>query len=147
MNDSAENKTHIILVNGLVEKDGKILISQRSWDEPHMPGYWTIPGGKVEKTKGNVWDILEKTLAAEVKEETGVTIGKNVELVSNNTFIRSTGQHVVALNFLCHWKSGTAKALEDTIAVKWVSSEELSNFKFPENVKEYIKAGFKRLKQ
>ncbi len=37
-----------ILVNGVVFKDGQVLISQRSWEEEFMPGRWTIPGGKVE---------------------------------------------------------------------------------------------------
>lgn len=146
MADLATNKMHIVLVNAIVEKNGKILISQRSFEETHEPGKWTIPGGKVEKTKGNVWNIIEKTLTKEVKEETGVTIKKQVQLITNNTFIRSTGQHVVALTFLCHYQSGEAKALEDTIDIRWISENELTNFQFAPNVKIYLKRGFKKIK-
>ena len=71
MADLATHKTHIVLVNALVEKRGKILVSQRSLEETHEPGKWTIPGGKVERTKGNAWSILEKTLAAEVFKKRG----------------------------------------------------------------------------
>ncbi len=145
MADLATDKTHLILVNAVVEKDGKILISQRSWEETHMPGMWTIPGGKVERTSGNVWNILEKTLRAEVMEETGVEITDDVKILANNTFIRSTGQHVVALIFLCHWKSGKAKPLEDTIDIKWITEEELKEIEFPPNVSRYIELGFKSL--
>ena len=87
MADLATKKTHLILVNAVVEKDGKILVSQRSWKETHEPGKWTIPGGKVEKTSGDVWNIIEETLKKEVMEETGVEITDNAQLLTNNTFI------------------------------------------------------------
>jgi len=142
MADLAVDKTHLILINAIVKKDDKILVSQRSLEETHQPGKWTIPGGKVERTKGQVWNIIEKTLSAEVLEETGVKIKKDATLLLNNTFIRSTGQHVVALIFLCDWKSGQAKPLEDTIDVKWIKREEINNFDFAPNVKKYLTAGF-----
>lgn len=142
MADLAVDKTHLILVNAIVKKGDKILVSQRSLEETHQPGKWTIPGGKVERTKGQVWNIIEKTLSAEVFEETGVKIKKDIILLLNNTFIRSTGQHVVALIFFCNWLSGEAKPLEDTINVKWIKREEINNFDFAPNVKKYIKAGF-----
>ena len=147
MADLATNKTHLILVNAVVEKDGKILVSQRSFEETHQPGSWAIPVGKVERTKGNVWNIIEKTLKKEVMEETGVEIKDNTTPLTNNTFIRSTGQHVVALTFLCHWKSGKAEPLEDTINIKWITEKELKKIKFAPNVKTYIKKGFKALKK
>lgn len=145
MADLAIDKTHLVLINAVVEKNGKILVSQRSWEETHEPGKWTIPGGKVERTKGNVWNIIEKTLKKEVMEETGVEIEDHAELLTNNTFIRSTGQHVVALVFLCHWKKGEAKPLEDTINAKWISEEELKDMEFAPNVKTYIQKGFDNL--
>ena len=147
MADLATDKTHLILVNAVVEKDGKILVSQRSFEETHQPGSWTVPGGKVERTEGNVWNIVEKTLNAEVMEETGVEIDEHAELLTNNTFIRSTGQHVVALIFFCHWKSGEAKPLEDTIDVKWIIEEELKDMEFAPNVKTYIQKGFDALRK
>lgn len=137
---------HFILCNALVFKDGKILISQRSLKEEHAPGKWTVPGGKVELTEGNVWNILEATLAREVREEVGVEIEKDVELLTNNTFIRTGGQHVVAIMFMCKWASGEPQALDDTSDVKWVTEEELDNYDFAPNVKEYVKLGFKKLK-
>ncbi len=147
MADLATDKTHLILVNAVVEKKGKILVSQRSLEETHQPGSWTIPGGKVEKTPGNVWNIIEETLKKEVMEETGVEIKDDAQLLTNNTFIRSTGQHVVALVFLCHWKSGEGKPLEDTIDIKWITEEELKKKEFAPNVDIYIQKGFDKLEE
>jgi 8-oxo-dGTP diphosphatase len=147
MSDLATNKTHLVLVNAVVEKDGKILVSQRSFEETHQPGSWTVPGGKVEKTQGDVWNIIEETLKKEVMEETGVEIKDDTQLLTNNTFIRSTGQHVVALIFLCHWKSGEGKPLEDTIDAKWITENELKEMEFAPNVDIYIQKGFDALEK
>lgn len=143
MKDSAINKTHLILVNGVVFDGDKVLVSQRSWDEPHEPGRWTIPGGKVERTTSEEFHVIEKTLSREILEETGVEIEDKVQLVTNNTFLRSTGQHVVALVFKCFYKSGEAKPLEDTIDCKWATLNEIKDMEFPQNVKEYILEAFK----
>ncbi len=138
MNDSAENKTHLVLVNGIVFNGDKVLLSQRSWDEPHEPGKWTIPGGKVERTKDEEFDIIEKTLKSEILEETGIEIDGEIKLIANNTFLRSTGQHVIALVFKCRYKNGEATPLEDTIDCKWATLEEVKEMEFSPNVKEYI---------
>lgn len=130
---------HSILVNGVVFKDDKVLVSQRSFEEKHMPGAWTIPGGKVEVTDEVVFNVLEKNLIKEVLEETGVEIEEEMQMVTNNTFIReSNNQHVVVIVFKCMYKSGEAQALEDTIDCKWATKEEIQTMEFPPNVKEYI---------
>ena len=146
MNKQRLGELHHIIVNAVVEKDGKILVSRRSFEEPHEPGKWTIPGGKTEITEGNIWNILEVTCIREIKEETGIDIYNNdIKLLTNNTFIHSSNKHAIALIFLCHWKSGNPQALEDTIDVKWISLEELNTLEFAPNVKNYIQKGFNHL--
>ncbi|MFA6368540.1 MAG: NUDIX domain-containing protein, partial [Bacteroidales bacterium] len=117
-----------------------------SSNEKHDPLKWTIPGGKVEQTEGNVWNILEKTLKREVEEEVGVVIDDSIKLILNNTFIRTGGQHVIALVFICYWVDGIAKPCEDTNDVAWVTEEDLKLYDFSPNVEEYIKQGFKNIK-
>ncbi|MDD4662072.1 MAG: NUDIX domain-containing protein [Candidatus Pacebacteria bacterium] len=136
---------HSIIANALIVKDRKILISQRGSNEKHDPLKWTIPGGKVEQTQGNVWNILEETLKREIKEEVGLTIKDGVKLISNNTFIRTGGQHVIALVFICCWDSGIAKPCEDTNDVAWIEEKDLEFYDFSPNVKEYIKRGFQNI--
>lgn len=147
MSNQPVDKSHHVIVNAVVEKNGKILVSQRSFEEAHEPGKWTIPGGKVDRTEGDVWNVLQQTCAREVKEETGVEISDNIELLANNTFIHSSGKHAIALIFLCHWKAGEASSLEDTIGAKWISEEELDSLEFSPNVKNYISKGFNLLKK
>ncbi|HCB35793.1 MAG: hypothetical protein A2W52_01510 [Candidatus Taylorbacteria bacterium RIFCSPHIGHO2_02_49_25] len=133
-----KQKLHSIIVNGVIFKGDKVLVSQRSTSESHEPGKWTIPGGKVDRTDGDVFNIIEKTLAREIREETGVEIKDEIQLVTNNTFIRTDGQHVIALIFKCLYKSGKPRPLEDTTDCRWVSLSEVRSMDFPPNVKGYI---------
>jgi 8-oxo-dGTP diphosphatase len=135
-------KVHSVIVNGVIFNGDKVLVSQRSMEEEHELGKWTIPGGKIERTEGDVFNIIEKTLAREIMEETGVEIENEVKLVTNNTFIRSDGQHVIAMVFKCKYKSGDPKPLEDTIDCKWVTLDEVKSMEFPPNVKGYIEKSF-----
>ncbi len=139
----SDHPMHSLLVNAVVFKDNLVLVSQRSFEEEHMPGYWTIPGGKVEVTDEVTFNVLEKNVIKEVFEETGVEIEEQMEMITNNTFVReSNNQHVVVIVFKCRYLSGEAQALDDTIDCKWASLEEVKDMEFPPNVKEYILAGF-----
>jgi 8-oxo-dGTP pyrophosphatase MutT (NUDIX family) len=115
---------HIVAVKAWVKKDKKFLLARRGLEEVHMPGVWSIPGGKVDDSSETV-NVLQETLKREVLEEVGLEITDEIELIFNNTFIRSDGASVVGLTFLCYWRSGEAKPLEDTSEVGWFTIEEL----------------------
>lgn len=104
----------------------RFLLSKRSSDDPQEGGVWSIPGGKVEMDEGN--GIILKTLKKEIKEEVGLEIEDDIKLIWDEGFYRVSGHHVVGLTFLCKWKSGIAKALEDQEQVKWFTKKELKNF-------------------
>lgn len=136
---------HSVVTNAIVIKENKALIGKRASTEEHEPDKWTIPGGKVEMTAGDIWNVLEDNVIKEVQEEVGVVV-ENPRLVSNNTFFRKQGQHSIAMQFICDWVSGEPQALDETEEVRWVGEEELDNYNFPPNVKEYIIQGFKALR-
>ncbi len=139
MPDLAHNQSHLIFVAGTVIKNGKILVGKRSPHEAHEANKWGIPGGKVDKTRGEIEHILESTLAREIFEETGVAINPStIKYLHSMTFIRSTGHHVVALHFSCHWQSGRARAGEDTVAVAWVGPSDLDQFEWAKGTKEAL---------
>lgn len=140
MIDNQAKNTFQILVNAVVFKEDKVLVSQRSFEEEHMPGRWTIPGGKVDHNDDDVFNVLQFTAKRETLEETGVEIADEMELVTNNSFTKANGQHVVAVIFKCRYKSGEARPLEDTIDCKWATIDEIKSIDFPPNVKEYILA-------
>jgi 8-oxo-dGTP diphosphatase len=133
---------HIIFAGGFVFKDGMLLLGQRSMDEGHLPGYWAVPGGKVELSNGTVWNIIENTVIDEVLEETGVVISENMQMFSNNSFTRTDGQPVIAMNFICKYTSGTPKPLDGTTAVKWVSEPELDSLLIEANTLHQMHMAF-----
>lgn len=136
-------KLYSVIVNCvIINGEGKVLIAQRSLEEGHEGGKWSIPGGKIEST-GEKHGILLKNIKKEILEEVGIEIFDDIILVHDNTFTRSNGYDVLALVFVCKYKSGEAKPLEDTIDVKWIGREEINNYQFPLNVKEYVLKGFK----
>ncbi len=69
-----------ILVNAFIVKGDRILISQRSLNEKHAAGMWTVPGGKIENDTelGPIFNMVEKTLVREVIEEVGIEITKDI---------------------------------------------------------------------
>ncbi len=136
-------KFYSIIVNGVIVNDkNKVLIAQRSPEESHEGGKWSIPGGKIESI-GEEHNVLLKNIKKEILEEVGVEIFDDIVLVHDNSFTRSNGDDVLALVFVCKYKSGEAKPLEDTVDIKWIDKEEINNYKFPPNVKEYVLKGFK----
>ncbi len=143
---SSGEKRYSVIINAVIEKDGKILISRRGLGEKHGPGKWSIPGGKLEST-GVVYEALHETAKREALEEAGIEIEDSMELIANNTFQHNEdGLQTIAIVFLCHWKSGDPKPLEDTIDVRWINQEEIENFDFHNiNVKNYVLKGFNLL--
>ncbi|MBU0976598.1 MAG: NUDIX domain-containing protein [Patescibacteria group bacterium] len=145
MNTQDNAKFHIVLVSGVVEKNGKYLIAQRSFDEIQAPGKWALPGGKVELfTKENDLDVLEKTLEKEIEEEVAVRIHPKPVYVKSSSFTRIDEATVVGILFLCKWKSGKAEPLEDTIKVAWVGMNELDNFVFCAGIENALKLADER---
>lgn len=138
---TADNaKFHIVLVKGWVRRGDRFLIAQRSPNEIHAAGVWSIPGGKVDQEIQR--DIIEKTLKKEILEEVGVVINDKIEFVGSSSFQRVDGPHVVGLTFLCDYKSGEAKPLDDTVEIKWLTLSELKKF---EELPDFIKKDVKQL--
>jgi 8-oxo-dGTP diphosphatase len=138
INEEEKNiPTHVVAVFAFVEKNGKILLAKRSKDDPQVGGQWSFPGGKVELDEGE--NILLKTLKKEIREEVGIVIEDDIRLISDDGFYRVSGHHVVGLTFLCRWKSGVAKPLEDHDEVRWFSCRELKEYAdFPDYLRKRI---------
>jgi len=142
------NNQFQVLVNAVIVKDGKILLSRRSFEEKHGAGTWTIPGGKLEFN--NEHEALEKAVKREVMEEVGIEIENKMTILVNNTFEHiEDGIKVLAIVFLCKYKSGIAKPLEDTIDVIWIGKDEVDEFYIfnHKNVKNYVEKGFEAIKK
>ena len=86
-----EKKLFKVVITAIVVKDNRYLILQRSSNEKKFPNRWTVPGGKLttedyvhlEKDTPYYWyNVLERTLRREVKEEAGIEI-KNIRYVTS----------------------------------------------------------------
>ena len=136
-----------VLVNAIVVKDNTILLCQRSMEEEHVPGKWCPPGGKLEENT-RVVEALQKTAKREVFEETGVEIEDEMRLLINNTFRHDEDDLLVlAVVFMCRYKAGDAKPMEDTIDVRWITEDEIESVQFTHpSVKDYAIKAFRLLK-
>lgn len=109
-----------VAAEAVIIKDGKILITQRSFDRSHAPGEWEILTGRVDQG-----ETFEGAVKREVKEE----VGLKVEILQPfNTFHFYRGSEKVehlGVSFLCKYLSGeVALDKNEQIDYKWVTPEE-----------------------
>jgi 8-oxo-dGTP diphosphatase len=108
----------IIVAAVIFNSEGKILLAKRSMDEDFFPGFWGLPGGKVE-IRGNIDNVLEVELKREVLEEVGIKI-KNLRYLESHL----NESKKVNISFVAELDKGTPKPLEDTEKVEWLDLEE-----------------------
>ncbi|MBN1262871.1 MAG: NUDIX domain-containing protein [Candidatus Pacebacteria bacterium] len=107
----------VINVSTAIFKDDQVLLVKRGQDEDTFPGFWVIPGGKIElKDK-----TITSGLAREVLEETNIRI-KNHFLVSSEV---NQKKAKIYLRFRSYYLSGNPKPLDKTVEVRWFSLNKL----------------------
>ncbi|MES2213618.1 MAG: NUDIX domain-containing protein [Patescibacteria group bacterium] len=138
-----DRELHRITTTTLVYRpDFTYLITRRALHKKSHPGKWTIPGGGLtvddyihspQSEHGeNLWyNVLEKSLKREIKEEVGLDIGKP-ELLVDLTFIRPDGIPVICFSCFTPYVSGVVKIDDDpdgdTIDFAWVNLEEAKKY-------------------
>lgn len=157
------NLLHEVAITAIVVKDGKYLITRRSLKKKRFPGKWTVPGGKLEvkdyinlpkETEHYWYNILEKVLKREVKEETGIDI-KNIVYVTSLATVHSDKSPSLVISCLADHDSGDISLQEEeNDKHAWVSLEEAKNYDLldgiydelvmAENIKKGIKSEWKR---
>lgn len=151
MND----KFHYVAVTGIIVKDGKYLIAKRSNKEKVFPGLWTVPGGRLEqgdyinspKDTGDAWyNILERVLEREVKEETGLNV-KNSRYLLSLAFMRPDNIPVTVNSFYCDYDSGDIKLSDELVDYRWVSVDELDKYSLISGIREEIEMVDKQIKE
>jgi len=127
---------HRIASTAIIYKDGKYLILKRSLNKKAFPGRWTVAGGGLElddyvntkKATPDAWYfVLTDSLRREIKEETGLEVGKPHYLL-DLAFLRPDGTPVLTLSYYCDWQSGEVKLNEENIEYQWVTYEEAKNY-------------------
>lgn len=134
---------HEVVITAIVIKNGKYLITQRSLSEKRFPGMWTVPGGKLEtqdyinepkETEHYWYNVLEKVLRKEVREEVGLEID-NIEYVTSLARVHEDKNPSLVISCMADYVSGEEKLQdEETINYAWVSLEEAKNYKLIDGI-------------
>jgi 8-oxo-dGTP diphosphatase len=144
-----ENKRIIqrVVVGGVIfNKEGKILILQRSKYENVFPEMWELPSGKRE-----FFEDSQTSLIREIKEETGLSKIKIIMpfyvfeyKVEKQEEIRDTTQ----INFLVKLlEDEEIKLSEEHQNFAWISKDEIEKYKLSEATKNVILKAFELLKR
>ena len=137
-----ENRHHIA-ITGIVVKDGRFLITRRNLSKKAFPGKWTVPGGRLEMidyidspkdTSSHWYNIVEKVLRREVKEEAGLEI-KNIKYLASMTFMRGEDPALI-ISFYCDHHHGDVVLCDESIDHKWVNLEESREYDLIEGIYE-----------
>lgn len=146
---SAENSLlHEVAVTAIIAKDGKFLIMRRPLTKKRFPGKWTVPGGKFEtsdfttfsKDTQDYWyNVLERALRREVKEEVGLAI-KNIEYVTSLAALHEDGVSSLVISCMADWESGKVKLGEgEADEYAWVTPEEAASYDLIAGIPEELK--------
>ncbi len=139
-------RLHFIVVTGIVIKDNKFLIAKRSPEEAAFPGLWSVPGGKIDpqdyttvsKDTGDSWyNVLEKALHREVKEEVGLEIN-NIRYLTSLAYMRSDDIPTLIISLYCDYRSGQINLSDEFVESAWVKKRELDQYQFVPGLKEEI---------
>lgn len=134
---------HEVVVTAIVIKDGAYLITQRSKNKKRFPGMWVVPGGRLEtgdyihlpKDTEHYWyNVLERTLKREVKEEVGIEI-EHIEYVTSLARVHDDGAPSLVISCLAEYVSGDVKLqLDETCDFAWVTLKEARGYDLIEGI-------------
>ena len=106
----------------LVVKGDAVLMLRRA-HEPRR-GYLDLPGGFIEANEN-----IERAARRELREETGLTVGKVGYLGFwwDDYALRGFGRFpTMNFYFLARWRTGTPRAADDAASAEWVPIARLS---------------------
>ena len=147
-------KSHYLVVTGIIVKDGKFLITKRSAAEKAFPNQWTVPGGKLEikdyairpkDTLSHWYNIFEDLLRREVKEEVKLVI-KNIRYLTSLAYIRSDSIPTIIVSLYADYGKGSIKLCPALTEYSWVSLEEAESYDLIEGIYEEMEMLDKVLK-
>jgi 8-oxo-dGTP diphosphatase len=111
-------------VKAVIVENKKVLMIRRRLDDPHNPGLWDLPGGRIQPI-----EAPQQGLIRETKEETDLDITVSFPLDVHH-FTRQDGQVINLIFFLCRRMSDEIKLSHEHIEYLWVDINS-KEFEFP----------------
>jgi len=112
----------VVVVKGIIENKGKILILKRSAIDEIDAGVWETVGGKID-----FGEELEDALTREVKEETGIVVSIE-KLLYATTFFTNPNRKIVLLTYFCRTTDDQIILSDEHSDYLWVTRSELYNY-------------------
>lgn len=149
-----EKKLFYVVVTGVVFRDGKCLLLQRSKKEVAHPGVWGPVGGKLEHTdlrespptrrNGDVIDwehLVEGLLHREAKEECGLDV-YDLRYLDSVVYVRPDSVPAVCMKFACRGRQGEVRIPPEFDAHAWVDAKSVDTYEcilgVPDEVRKTI---------
>ncbi len=126
----------VVIATVIFNSDKMVLLAKRSMTEDVLPGYWGIPGGKVE-SRGNIQDILESEIKREVHEEIGINI-KNLKYIESH--LNESGK--LNICFVSEIDKGEPKLLDETEEIGWFTLKQAKEMKLTPHTLERLKLAY-----
>ena len=90
------------------------------------------------------YNVLERTLKREVKEEVGLDIG-NIEYITSLATVHEDGAPSLVISCAADWLSGEVKLQEgETDAYEWVTLDEAKNYDLLDGIYEEFEIAEKK---
>jgi 8-oxo-dGTP diphosphatase len=115
----------LINVEAAVYHDGRYLVIVRGDEEDHAAGMLAFPGGKLDFSVSA--DVVERTAAREVEEETGVMVDEIIYVESHSFIAPNDGTPVVDFVYICRYVSGTPTISDpgEVAVLRWMTVDEI----------------------
>src|SRR5665213_2043062 len=137
MTEGNSQYLHEVAITAIIMRGDEYLITRRSPNKKRFPGMWTVPGGRLESkdylalpkdTEAYWYNVLERTLAREVREEVGITI-KNVAYLTSLARVHEDGLPSIVLSCTAQYVAGEITLQpEESDQFAWVTIEQAKKY-------------------
>jgi 8-oxo-dGTP diphosphatase len=111
-----------VAVKAFIVRNGEALLLRRRMNDPHKPGAWDIPGGRLE-----LGEDPTDGLKREAREEAGLDIDSVLPLDVHH-FRRDDGQEIYMIIFWCTAKDGEVVLFHEHVEFKWCNVRNKADF-------------------
>jgi len=126
--------TYVITTAAIIfDAHGRVLLGRRSPKEDTVPGFWSLPAGKLESV-GPASDVLEDNLKRELREEIGIEI-KDIGYLDSHMWTDRDPPKITIV-FTARVASGEPKPLDpqEVTDVSWWDIDEAIRLPLPPHV-------------
>jgi 8-oxo-dGTP diphosphatase len=142
LNNSNTKKYQKIAVGGLLFHNGKILIVKRSQLENFLPGFYELPGGKV-----NFGESTKEAIEREFKEEVNLNV-TSLKPCNSYSYISDNGnRHTIDILHIVQLidNPSNIKLSKEHDEFKWINPIDIDSINMTEEMKGNIRLGMEEL--